>query len=697
PSGWDGWGPWSPCSRSCGRGLATQSRLCLGRPPRRVGGLTRRCRGPSKRYRLCALQASIHNFVFLDVRQAQCSSFDSVPYGGQRYVWKAIVPEPEDCQLQCRPEGRGFKATLAKVVRDATPCSAGLDEGVCIGGTCKILGCDRLVGSRQRADRCGVCGGNNSGCRTYSGILTHRELSEDYQVLATIPAGATGIVVSALGNRLALRAVEDGRFIVNGNWTWDSAGVYPGAGARFLYRREDSTGAHSLEARGPLLQPVHIMLAYRSPNPGVNYTYSLRQAGDWPASDGPAAVPGRFLRRSRDAPRWVPRESCSRSCGGGKRSRSLAAAFCVRDGVTVPEDECAGSIRPRDSSAEPCNTQPCPGGGVYGSHWKATSDWTPCSVTCGEGFERRDVICVDAKGGALRESACGTGEKPPAFRSCDRGPCDDQWNTGPWGKCSSECGKGLQKRHVTCGDGHRNSSCDPKLRPASEQVCDMPPCAATWLFSEWSQCSRRCVPGVQKRRLVCAAGPKSCDSLERPSSEQRCLEQCTASWYAGPWSQASCSPRCGNGTRQREVLCVGQQGGRWTLVVPEGHCPVAERPASVKPCDAPCPPEWLTSSWSPCSSSCGGTGVQNRQAFCLDTAGRPSQDCRGSSKPSVRRACGLQACPPPRQGDRACRDTKSRCPLVVQARLCSYPVFKEGCCESCRRANSTHGSLGVTP
>ncbi|KAG0410845.1 hypothetical protein HPB47_012027 [Ixodes persulcatus] len=287
------------------------------------------------------------------------------------------------------------------------------------------------------------------------------------------------------------------------------------------------------DAQRPYLQTSirrSAQLAYRSPNPGVNYTYSLRQAGDWPASDGPAAVPGRFLRRSRDAPRWVPRESCSRSCGGGKRSRSLAAALsleapaaaawdsgisdcgrhapgiarqrqltwlrcgfrklslsCVRDGVTVPEDECAGSIRPRDSSAEPCNTQPCPGGGVYGSHWKATSDWTPCSVTCGEGFERRDVICVDAKGGALRESACGTGEKPPAFRSCDRGPCDDQWNTGPWGKCSSECGKGLQKRHVTCGDGHRNSSCDPKLRPASEQVCDMPPCAATWLFSEWSQ------------------------------------------------------------------------------------------------------------------------------------------------------------------------------------------------------------------
>ncbi|CAN8011852.1 unnamed protein product, partial [Ixodes pacificus] len=166
-------------------------------------------------------------------------------------------------------------------------------------------------------------------------------------------------------------------------------------------------------------------------------------------------------------------------------------------------------------------------------------------------------------------------------------------------QCSSECGKGLQKRHVTCGDGHRNSSCDPKRRPASEQVCDMPPCAATWLFSEWSQCSRRCVPGVQKRRLVCAAGPKSCESLERPSSEQRCLEPCTASWYAGPWSQ--CSPRCGNGTRQRDVLCVGQQGGRWTLVVPEGHCPAAERPASVKPCDAPCPPEWLTSSWSPVS------------------------------------------------------------------------------------------------
>lgn len=49
-----------------------------------------------------------------------------------------LPAEPADCQLHCQPMGHRFYATLAKLVRDGTPCSTGLDDRVCIGGSCLV-------------------------------------------------------------------------------------------------------------------------------------------------------------------------------------------------------------------------------------------------------------------------------------------------------------------------------------------------------------------------------------------------------------------------------------------------------------------------------------------------------------------------------------------------------------------------------
>ncbi|KAH7963077.1 hypothetical protein HPB52_019506 [Rhipicephalus sanguineus] len=587
--------------------------------------------------------------------------------------------------------GHHVSKTLAKLVRDGTPCSSGLDDRVCIAGSCLPVGCDGVVSSRRIADLCGVCGGDNSTCRTFSGLLTLRNLSKDYEVITVIPRGAASLVATAEGNRLAVKDVETGRFILNGNASvWEPAGVYMGAGARFHY--QNRAGSQTLEARGPLARPVHLMLVFRSPNLGVKFQYSVssRVVNKGAPPSAPADEPslgGQFLRSRavlETGPfRWQMDFTCSKSCGTGLK-QAVVSCVISATGAPVPEEYCSRLPRPRIPPSPPqplpCNTQPCPadrgssgaGGDMDGSpRWQVTSDWSACSVTCGDGLQRRTVVCVGLRGGALRDSACRqSGEKPPTVKPCKSRPCA-VWQAGPWGKCSSECGKGMRKREVSCGPGLKESACKASEKPVAEQVCEMPPCSSTWFFSAWSECSVKCVPGVQKRRVFCVPGQNECDMHDKPSSQQPCLELCTGTWFVGTWSK-------------RQVLCVGQQGGRWTTVLPDGHCGYTERPLASEPCDTPCAPEWHTSTWSACSTSCGGRGSQTRQSLCLDVNGKVSsiEACLESSRPSARRPCGLSACPAETAEERGCRDTRNRCALVVQARLCSYPYFRQGCCAS---------------
>lgn len=55
-------------------------------------------------------------------------------------------------------------------VADGTPCSPD-STTVCVQGQCVKAGCDRVIGSNRRFDKCGVCGGNGSTCMKMSGSM----------------------------------------------------------------------------------------------------------------------------------------------------------------------------------------------------------------------------------------------------------------------------------------------------------------------------------------------------------------------------------------------------------------------------------------------------------------------------------------------------------------------------------------------
>ncbi|XP_043221639.1 thrombospondin type-1 domain-containing protein 4-like [Amphibalanus amphitrite] len=295
---WSGWASWSACSRSCGGGVRTQTRLCLEKvakdngtdsgdqPPSRAETGRRRlrpiqCVGSDKRFHMCNEEDCPPEAG--DFRAEQCASFNEKPYKDRLYRWRPHYSTKRPCSLTCGPENASFYVTLRRRVIDGTRCSpdGGTDRAdhVCAAGHCKHIGCDGVVGSPRVRDACGVCGGDNSTCHLVSGIFTEPHLREGYQLVLQIPAGACSIRIEEVvptRNYLALRAGNK-EFIVNGAWNIDNSGQYQGAGATFMYRRQTDTQGETLAATGPITEPVDIFLLYRQMNRGIKYEYVIKR------------------------------------------------------------------------------------------------------------------------------------------------------------------------------------------------------------------------------------------------------------------------------------------------------------------------------------------------------------------------------------------------------------------------------------
>ncbi|KAI1885902.1 hypothetical protein AGOR_G00208540 [Albula goreensis] len=218
--------------------------------------------------------------------------------------------------------------------------------------------------------------------------------------------------------------------------------------------------------------------------------------------------------------------SCSVDCGVGKRTRNVR---CVSDhGNVVNDRECNSRLRPQGS--EDCHMGPCV------TNWYFT-DWTHvCSAECGPGVQRRDVVCLTS--GAGKEGDGGgecTGEKPADMKACNGGPCVATylWYTGPWGQCNVPCGNGTQRRDIICvqklGSDFSMApagQCAQLEKPSPVQSCEMAPCHPQWYTTDWSACSRSCGKGVQSREVRCLTPDSQyspeCDLITKPAREQTC-------------------------------------------------------------------------------------------------------------------------------------------------------------------------------
>ncbi|BFZ08650.1 hypothetical protein BsWGS_11689 [Bradybaena similaris] len=321
-------------------------------------------------------------------------------------------------------------------------------------------------------------------------------------------------------------------------------------------------------------------------------------------------------------------------------------------------------------------------------------EWSPCSVSCGAGWRSRAKVCDKCD----RNDYDNVQSQPCMVNfHC---PVDGNWGPWyPWEACTSTCDGGTRTRHRKCNypppaNGGENCPGDA----VAVQECNKKPCPVDGHWSDWSdfsECSSSCGPGISKRTRRCDSplpqfGGKNCPGSElftKKCEVTKCpVDGAWSLW--GTWSL--CTATCGKGLRERtracdsprpqfggsecegsaiqQEECYGGQhcpvDGNWSPWTSTGFCRAPRcgrgqqtrtrsctNPASAyggKPCigqhtervtcynDHDCPKngswcEWKE--WSACSSTCADEhSIRGRQRVCsCPAASNGGLDCQGDS------------------------------------------------------------------
>ncbi|XP_037680429.1 A disintegrin and metalloproteinase with thrombospondin motifs 10 isoform X1 [Choloepus didactylus] len=515
PEGVDGaWGPWAPwgdCSRTCGGGVSSSSRHCDSPRPT-IGG--KYCLGERRRHRSCNTDDCPPGSQ--DFREMQCSEFDSVPFRGKFYTWKTYRGGGvKACSLTCLAEGFNFYTERAAAVVDGTPCRPDTVD-ICVSGECKHVGCDRVLGSDLREDKCRVCGGDGSACKTIEGVFSPALPGTGYEEVVWIPKGSVHIFIQDLNlslSHLALKGDQES-LLLEGVPGTPQPHRLPLAGTTFQLRQGPDQ-AQSLEALGPINTSLIILVLVQTEVPALRYRFNAPIARD--------VLPPYSWH-------YVPWTKCSAQCAGGSQVQAVECRNQLDSSAVAPHHCSAHSKLPKRQRA--CNTEPCPPDWVVGN-------WSRCSRSCDAGVRSRSVVCQRrvsaAEDKALDDSACPQ-PRPPVLEACHGPVCPPEWAALDWSECTPSCGPGLRHRVVLCKSADHRATlppahCPPAAKPPATMRCNLRRCPpARWVAGEWGECSAECGLGQQQRVVRCTSHTgqtsRECAEALRPPTTQQCEAKC---------------------------------------------------------------------------------------------------------------------------------------------------------------------------
>lgn len=259
--------------------------------------------------------------------------------------------------------------------------------------------------------------------------------SHGYNFVVTLPVGATNVDIRQRGyrgmvgdeNYLAIKNTQ-GKYLLNGNYVVSAAErdlLVKGSLVRYS---GTSTSIELIQAIRPLQEPliVEVLSVGKMTPPRVRYSFYV-------------------FKESKE-------EKILR-----KEERSHAAQNSVlSEGNRV------------EAKKKPIRKRPV-------SHW-VTGSWESCTVSCGNGLQKRLVECQNIEGHVTAD--CNSRDRPVALRSCGD-PCP-MWDAGTWSQCSKSCGRGFKRRLVRCmtenGLNLPRDHCAARRKPQELDLCILQPC-----------------------------------------------------------------------------------------------------------------------------------------------------------------------------------------------------------------------------
>ena len=325
-------------------------------------------------------------------------------------------------------------------------------------------------------------------------LLTRTVHKHKYYRAATIHEGAANVLVAELQlSQNAYIAAGSSTESINFNYriVWPPMDLLL-AGTVWRYERPNGS-PEFLRTDDVIHDNVTVYLLTNETTEGIRYSFSLPKetASSWRPVGGPV-----YYWNSTE---W---ESCDAGCEsvqergvGCVEEREVVCVEVREDGGRGETNEsyCNGITKPPVTRVYPlCRYE-----------WRST-DWSECSATCGEGTARREVYCTAVREGEtmrINERFCGEMTKPVTVQSCFMELCRYNWRVGKWGECDVVCGEGWMKRDVVClllnhqvkdgeqgvtvGDSHCGGSKPPDSISCQAESCEH----FQWVATKWTEVS----------------------------------------------------------------------------------------------------------------------------------------------------------------------------------------------------------------